>query len=167
MNKNQSNTGSTLVEVMVVIVLMGLLSIPLMASLNNLNSHYRRIATYDQAAYLTRSNLEVLTNLVNHNWKLIDRPETQGLDIMFGSPYHLEKHIEWELIDGKKVEGPYETWIEFQPLCRADDNKPVICTPNNTSEASSDSVRVVSTTSWKYKNRQEMVTYDTILTYLF
>lgn len=158
-NKYTTQSGHTLIEVLVVIVILGLFAIPFLIILARLNQHFTKLSLVSQGMYYSQRNLEITTNLVQEDWTIVK-------DLTKNQPYHLERTAGgWTFTNGSGQTGPYSSSITFTNVCRNAQKNITECTSGALEDPNA--LKATSTTTWQYRNQTQTSTLDTIFTYIF
>lgn len=154
-------SGHSLIEVLVVIVILGLFAIPFLMILARLNQHFTKLSLVSQGMFYSQRNLEITTNLVQNNWNIVKNLDKNKL-------YYLQQTAGgWTFLEGAENLGPYTTSITFASVCRDDDKNIVECDDPNADIEDTNAVRATSKTEWKYRNQPQDATLHTIFSYIF
>jgi len=153
-------SGLTLIEVIVAMVLIQLLIVPILLIMSNLNNYFARATQYSQALFLTQRNLEISAHLAQTKWNAISAVNN--------SPQHFVKNSDnWELASGQDVTTDirYATWVTIESVCHDPEYKELKCDLGGA--LIPDAVRVISTTEWKYHGAVRDVTLESVYTEIF
>lgn len=166
-------SGATLVEVLVAIVLLSLVAIPFILSLNNLNKHFTRLTSINRGQYLSQRNLEIIANIAQYNWTNLPRQEpAEGEElgeIIVNQAFHLSKiGDEWIFMPGDETVGAYSTQITFYEVCRNSEFQIINCEDATASDQyDSNSIKAISETYWSQEGREQSIVLESVYTYLF
>ena len=154
-----TQTGNSLIEVLLVIVLLGMLSIPLLLSINRINRNFTKLSILATANAISQRNLEIANHIAQVNWQQI-------ASLHPGQAYHLQQTINgWQFQPGEQPQGVYTTQITVQLVCRDDQLKLTDCTMGQITDPNSR--RLISTTSWLFDSQNHQSEQTLILTNLF
>ncbi len=159
----RAKEGQTLMEVLVVVTLLGLIAIPFITALNQLNLKHKSLAIAAQANLLALQNLEVVTNIAQStpDWSIIPRPSTPTDYAPLSAAHH------WQFqapITTPVSVGPYQTKLTIQPICRNSSGELLPYTPGCPVTSGSRAIEVISTATWLWQNQPKSTQIRTIFT---
>lgn len=170
-----SSNGTTLIEVLIAIVLLGLVTLPILVIIARLNHNFTKLTRLSQAASLTQTNLEILLNITQKNWGRIapaydfEDPSVDNYAVYpLTGTYHLERVSGvWQVLSGPLTAGPYTTQLTFKPVCRDINNFEIQPCTNANTELDPKSITVISQTDWEYQSQPDTYTLETIFTNIY
>ena len=151
--------GNSLIEVLLVIVLLGMLSIPLLLSINRINRNFAKLTILANATTISQRNLEIANHIVQTDWQTLS-------DLQFYQPYHLVPDgADWRFEAGEQTQGVYTTQLTLEPVCRNSELELVPCSASTSQDPNSR--LLISTTTWLFDGQQHQSRQQLILTNLF
>lgn len=143
---SKAKSGQTLIEVLVVITLLGILMVPILLSLHNLNARYKSLTWEAQANLITQENLEVVTNIAqsDNGWARLPHP---GMPTSYAPPSRTNNWQFQPAHEPVRVKHRYKTQLTFQPVCRNEEGVIAEFEPNCNIDP--DLMEVISVTEWE------------------
>jgi hypothetical protein len=148
------NSGNSIIEILLVITLISLFTIPFMITLNRLNRKHASLSTTAQAYLITQSNLEIATNIIQSLPAWSNRP--------IPGTYQPPIEPNWEYLPSSQPTsiGRYQTQLTVRPVCR-DPNYNLADYQANC-DPDPNAIEVISTTTWIEASQTKSTTMQTI-----
>jgi len=160
--RSRLDSGFSLMEVLMSMVLLQLMIIPIFLILSGLNHHFAKTYMHEEGLYWARRNMEAVTHMGQTNWEYLQ-----------SQPLNTELYLEqqggsWVFKNGKysQPDSEFSSWIVIKQACVGPDYQLRDCTDPSASPNSS--LRSISAYSnWLYRSRLQEIQLDTVISEVF